>query len=185
MAPKQWSARALVLIIYSKVSNTLMSRSQAVVLLLLSLSFIPAFSQRTANRRDAALVDRAKKAIISAFDPALPNITLESFLKYETEDPLIDWRVSHCSAALYRHSGKNGDDGTCVQTYSALGDNRVVVIVIRINRKTSAPPELLSVTILESGLERHLNLIELPAAIHGAKPKSRSPRDLLPLHRVA
>jgi hypothetical protein len=173
-----------MLIIKSKVSNTLMSRSQ-VVLLLLSLSFIPAFSQRAANRGDAALVERAKKAIISAFDPALPNITLESFLKYETEDPMVEWRVSPCSAALYRHMERNDGDGTCVQTYSDLRDNRVVAILIRINRKASMPPELLSVTILDKGLERHMKLIELPAAIHGGKPKLRYPRDLLPLHRVA
>jgi hypothetical protein len=144
----------------TKVSNTLMGRSHAVVLLLVSLSFIPAFSQMIGNRRDTALVDKANKAIISAFDPALPNITLESFLKYETQDPVIDWRVLSCTAALFGDRSKGGG-GTCVQTYSDLLDNRVIAILIRIN------------------------LIELPAAIHGAKPKSRTPRDLLPLHRVA
>lgn len=168
-----------------EVSINFMSRNRAVVLILLSLSFIPAFSQRPAKRGDAALVDRAKKAIISRFDPALPNITLASFLKYETEDSMTEWRVLLCSAALYRHTENDDRGGTCVQTYSDLRDNRVIAILVRINRETSIPPELLSVTILDKGLELHMKLIELPAAIHGGKPKSRYPRDLLPLHRVA
>src|SRR5947209_5747686 len=165
-----------------QVSNKLMGRTDAVLLFVLSTSL---FSQQAMKRTDSLLVARAKNVIISTFDPALPHITLASFLKYETHDPAIDWRVSRCSAAPMRAS-KNGYDGACVQVYSDLPDNRVVEIMVKIGHKMLSAPELVSVAILENGLERRLHLIELPAAIYRGKPKSKlpSPRDLLPLRTV-
>src|SRR5438270_1578223 len=112
-----------------------MSRSNVVLLFVVSTSL---FSQKATRHNDAPLVSKAKNAIISTLDPALPNVTLESFLRYETKDPGISWRVLRCNGALAAvHTPKRRYDEACVQTLSDLQDGRVVEIVLRVSRETS------------------------------------------------
>jgi len=166
-----------------EVSNTEVGGRIALTLLLLTPSLV---AQKSKVRADATIVARAKQAVISRFDPALPNLTLESFLKYETGDPSIDWQISDCKDSYMGRSPFN--DGTCVTAYSSLSDARVITVSVRVLSDASAPPALISVWVIEKGLQTPIRLIEIPAVAQGARPLGsprHGPRDLLPLTHVA
>src|SRR5690242_13079686 len=93
-----------------KVSNTAVRGRIALTLLLLTP---PLIAQKSKARADGTVIARAKQAVISNFDPALPNLTLESFLKYETGDPHIDWQISECNDS-YTGSKPPSHDARCV-----------------------------------------------------------------------
>jgi hypothetical protein len=142
-----------------------------------------ALGQADHRKHKAFAVGRAKKAIISTFDPALPNLSLESFLNYETDGALIAWRPFRCDAGRGR-ARPDDDTKTCVDIYSDLDRSRTIHVILAIPSKGSAPPELRSVSFIEDGLEHPMKLIELPAALHGRQFKVQVPRHLLPLQRV-
>jgi len=166
-----------------KVSNKNVCRRIVVTILLLTASLCAQFKRST----KATIVSRAKQAIISKFDAALPNLTLESFLNYETGDHNIDWRDSDCGDD-YGATSAPRDDGRCVTAYSSLPDGRVITVSVGVPSDLSTPPVLVSVVLIEKGLEHHIRLIEIPAVVQGARPLGRPrqlPRDLLPLSRVS
>ena len=167
-----------------EVSNTDVGGRIALTLLLLTPSLI---AQKSKARTDTTIIARAKQALISRFDPALPNLSLESFLKYETGDPSIDWQISDCNDS-YTGSRSPFNDGRCVTAYSSLSDARVITVSVRVLSEASAPPALISVWVIAKGLQTPIRLIEVPAVAQGARPLGsprHGPRDLLPLSRVA
>ena len=168
-----------------KVSNNSVCRRIAVTILLLTASLC-AQSKRGS---DARIVSRAKQAIISTFDSALPNLTLESFLSYETGDHAIDWKESECKEANSATSSAR-NESRCVTAYSSLADGRVITVSVEVTSDVSSPPALISVAVIDKGLEHHIRLIEIPAVVQGARrplgdPRRPGPRDLLPLSHVA
>lgn len=62
----------------AEVSNTEVGGRIALTLLLLTPSLI---AQKSKARADGTIIARAKHAIISSFDPALPHLTLEFFFE--------------------------------------------------------------------------------------------------------
>lgn len=146
------------------------------------------FGQDSKPRGHTTFISRAKKAIISNFDPALPSLTLESFLKYETDDTTIDWKDSECEG-LRLKSDLQLHGGRCVTAYSSLPDARVITVTVRVANDISKTLTLLSVTVIDHGLEQPIQLIQVPAVVQGSNirgwPKQRWPRDLLPLSRVS
>jgi hypothetical protein len=132
----------------------------------------------------SSAVERAKKAIISTFDAALPNMTLESFLNYETDGATIDWKTSDCAQEKISSGHQTRDTSKCVEAYSTLDQRRTIKIVLELPAEP-ALPELLSVSMIQDGLDHPLRLIQLPAATQGGHFKTRIPRDLLPLQRVS
>jgi hypothetical protein len=166
-----------------EVSNRNVLGRIAVTVLLLAAAL---YAQKTKRSADAAMISRAKHAIISEFDPALPNLALESFLKYETEDAPIDWSNSGC-ADTHTTLKLQTFDGKCVTAYSSLPDGRVITVTVRVPNDASSRVSLASVAVIDRGLEHRIQLIEIPAVIQGARPLGqprKGPRDLLPLSRV-
>lgn len=163
----------------AQVSNRNMRGRLVVTVLLLTTSLS---AQTSHPGPDARIVERAKKTIISSFDALLPNLTLESFLQYETENSPIEWQASECKQEVAnRNASRKLGKTICVRASADLRDERVVSVVVSLGVDDSAPPNLISVSVIEKGLEHPLKLIQLPAAIHGGKFRTRSPRDLLPL----
>lgn len=167
-----------------KVSNKNVRRRIAVTILLLAAS-LSAQSKRSTN---ATIVSRAKQAIISKFDPALPNLTLESFLNYET-DQSIDWNESECKED-YSATKPSPNATRCVTASSSLPDGRVITVSLSVPTDPSIPIVLVSVAVIERGLQHRIRLIEVPAVVQGARrplgnPRRQGPRDLFPLSRDA
>src|SRR5258708_5444567 len=50
----------------------------------------------SANQMEKVAIQRVKNLIVSSFDPLLPKITLEFFLKSEGEGAPIKWEVNDC-----------------------------------------------------------------------------------------
>jgi hypothetical protein len=145
---------------------------------LMPLQTAPA-SQR--KKTDAPAVRRAKQVLISSFDGLLPNLTLQSFLEYETGDLLTEWSDRECNAGeLGSSQDKQFRAPTCVETESSLPDQRVVRVVVEVSANVSVSVRLISVEIIDNGLALPVRLIELPAVIH-LRGKPRSPRDLPPV----
>jgi hypothetical protein len=97
-------------------------------------------------------IERAKQAIISSFDPALPNLTLESFLRYETHNAPTEWQTNGCKEyPLYLAETQRGN-AVCVESYSSLRDRRVLKVTLGLTRNNSTPPRILSVALIKDGL---------------------------------
>ncbi|HWC19021.1 MAG TPA: hypothetical protein VG498_18560 [Terriglobales bacterium] len=163
-----------------------MRASTAILLVLLS-SFL--LAQKKTDQRRSPLVERAKQVIISSFDPALPNITLESFLNYETQHAPTDWQTNNCKEyPLYLADTERGS-AVCVESYSSLSDQRVLKVTLGLTRDSSRAARLVSVVMIKNGLEHPMRLIQVPAAIQDSNfppPSRRYPlRDVWPLGRVA
>ena len=154
--------------------------------LLLATSVIALLLAGGTAKSDAqsSAVERAKKVIISTFDAALPNMTLESFLNYETDGAIVDWKTSDCAQEKISSGHQTRDTSKCVEVYCSLDQRRAIRIVLELSAEP-ALPELLSVIMIQDGLDHPLRLIQLPAAIQGGHFKTRIPRDLPPLQRVS
>ena len=158
----------------------------AISLLLLSSSV---FAQKRGDQSQSKVIARAKEVLISSLDPALPNITLESFLAYETHHRSTDWQTTNCrDFPLYLADTEPGN-AVCVEAFSSLVDQRVLMITLGLARNASRPTRLLSVTVIKEGVEHPIRLIDVPAIIQQSNfppPSQRYPlRDVLPLGRVA
>lgn len=146
-----------------------------VALAITAVVWNPVSGARRRSSFDSATIDRAKHVIISTFDPLLPNLTLESFLQYETGDPHSEWSSRRCTS---REIGSREDllRLTCVEVLSVVSDHqRLVRVVLEVSSEVSVAPTLVSVEVVGAdGLARRLRLIELPAAIQeGRKPGQR------------
>jgi len=153
--------------------------------LLLATSLL---AQHSKPRVDTTFVSRAKQVVISNFDVALPNLTLETFLKYETGDRLIDWRESGCEE-LHRPASPHRYDTRCVTAFSSLSDALVITVTVGVTPDRSRRPALISVSLIDHGLERPIQLIDVPAVVQGHKIPNRDPerwpRDLFRPSRIA
>jgi hypothetical protein len=144
--------------------------------------------QNSKPRADRTLVSRAQQVVISNFDAALPNLTLATFLKYETGDRLIDWRESDCDE-LHRPASPHSDDTRCVTAFSSLSDALVITVTVGVTGDRSRRPALISVSLIDHGLERPMQLIDVPAVAQGHKIPNREPerwpRDWFRPRRIA
>ncbi|PYY19603.1 MAG: hypothetical protein DMG60_03525 [Acidobacteria bacterium] len=167
----------------SSVSDTSMHARIAVTLLLCTWLF----GQSPRQKKETTFISRAKQAIISNFDPALPNLTMEAFLKYETGDKFIDWKDSECEDVRTK-GARQFCDARCITAYSSLRDGRVITVILRVANDTAKPPKLISVTVIDKGLEDSVQLIQIPAVVQGNKVPGTSqkqwPRDFFPLSSV-
>jgi len=155
-------------------------------LVLLSCSL---FAQKRRDPSLSQVIARAKQVIISTLDPALPDITLESFLAYETHHRPTEWQTTNCGEfPLYLAEIERGN-GICVQAFTSLVDQRVLMITLGLTRHASHPTKLLSVSVIKEGIEHPIQLIDVPAAIQQSgfpRPSRRYPlRDVLPLGHAA
>jgi len=68
-----------------------------------------------------------------------------------------------------------------------LPDGRVITVSGAVPNDLSDPPLLISVAVIENGLQHRIQLIEIPAVVQGARQLGprEVPSDLLPLSRVA
>ena len=124
------------------------------------------------HRLHSAEIKRAQTVRVSSFDPALPNLTLQSFLRYETDHAQIDWSANRCS--------DDRKNAICVRAESAVNDQISVFITVEVLPSLNALPKLVSVEVTERGLVHRIRLIELPAATHGHRFRSREIRDIPP-----
>lgn len=143
----------------------------AIVLTLLAALAVSA-QQRKDNTVSTA-IRIAKNVRISSFDPALPSLTLQSFVDYETDHAPIDWTARNCNK-----TSTQNENTICVQADSIVNDQITVFVTVSVSSTMSAAPGLVSVEVTERGLVHRIRLIELPAAIHGRKFRSPNVRDL-------
>lgn len=160
------------------------ARFSAAILLWLLIGGAAGQAQQHRQAAHAA-VERAKSAIISQFDPLLPSLTLESFLEYETDGALVEWKTLACDSGKTPAPRDAVSRRTCVDAFSDLDQHRSIDIILAIPSQVSEPPALVSVNLIEDGLAHPLKLIEIPVVLHGGRHyKDRVIRDVLPLQRV-
>lgn len=129
------------------------------------------------HRLHSAKIKRAQTVRVSSFDPALPNLMLQPFLRYETDHAQIDWSANRCP--------DDQENAICVRAESAVNDQISVFITVEVLPSLNALPRLVSVEVTERGLVHGIRLIELPAATHGRRFRSREIRDIPPVQSTA
>jgi hypothetical protein len=146
------------------------------------------------NANDAAL-KAAKNATISTFDSALPSISLEYFLKYESKGVPIDWTIVTCDERAINPvidrqdrmnaTGDEGDRPLCVQaTVDDVRAQRSAVVVVQVGTigagAVGKPKLHLVMADDERGVTRRIQLIELPAVMQRWRRTKlwHGPRDL-------
>jgi hypothetical protein len=167
---------------------------QSVFTLCIVLLAVPLQGQfRQSGSNTAAAIKAAKNTLISTLDSNLPNISLEYFLKYESDNAPIDWQIVTCDEHASNpqrdqrermaHRQSENDAPLCVQ--ATVDDARVqrsAMVVVRVGtalKGVSGKPALQLVTLQdENGVVRHITLIDLPAAMRWPRPTTYRIRDL-------
>jgi len=129
-------------------------------------------AQRHTRKTASAAVRRAQSVRVSSFDLALPNLTLQAFLDYETDQAEINWTTRDCKSSADR------ENAICVPADSAVSDQISIFVTVRVSSVLSAQPKLVSVEVIEQGLVHAIRINELPVAIHGRRFRSREIRDI-------
>ena len=138
------------------------------------------WAQSSVHKTEKVAIERARNLIVSSFDRRLPDVSLESFLKYEGEGAQIEWKVKNCG-------DQTGDTGLdrghgspmCVEADFEFKGQTAVAILVSVGTfsRPSGVPALVGVTITENGTSRSVrHLGALPAELH--RPPPRLPRDL-------
>lgn len=155
---------------------------------ILSLSFLmlavglwgqsPSANQAEAEK---AAIQRVKNLMVSSFDPALPKVALEFFLKMEGEGAPIKWEVNDCGERTENSTvNSTHDSPKCVAAEIELKDLRGVTVLVSIGtfkKGAFGVPTLFSVTITgQGGIRPVRHLSDLPMELHRLPPKL--PRDL-------
>ncbi len=130
-------------------------------------------------------IHRVKNLLVSSFDPLLPKVTLEFFLKSESEGAPIIWEFTDCGERTANSKVDITQDSLeCVAADTEFQDHfkdlrRVTVIVSMGTFKRGAfgVPTLLSVTVTGHGGVRSIRrLSDLRMELH--RPPAKLPRDL-------
>ena len=122
----------------------------------------------------AAAIKRARNVRVSSFDPALPNLTLQSFLEYETGHAQSEWTTIECE------SSADLKNALCVRTSSEVDDQISVFVTVQVPKSVTSHPTLVSVEVTDHGLVHPIRLIELPVVTHGRRFRPQSIRDIPP-----
>jgi hypothetical protein len=134
-----------------------------------------------ANRTEKAAVQRVKNMLVSSFDRSLPKVSLEFFLRSESEGAPIKWEVNDCGEQAGNPAVDRGRDfPMCVEADIDSKDQGAVAVLVSVGTYKKGPfgvPTLLSVTVTDtSGVihpVRHLG--DLPMEMH--RPRPRLPKD--------
>jgi len=147
---------------------------------------------RQSDSNTAVAIKAAKNALISNFDSNLPHISLEYFLKYESDNAPVDWQIVACDEhssnpqrdqqERMAHRQRDTDAPLCVQaTVDDVRMQRSATVVVQVGtvlQGVLGKPELQLVTVQdEKGSVRRISLIDLPAAMRWPRPTPRI-RDL-------
>jgi len=130
---------------------------------------------------EKAAIQRVKNLMVSSLDPLLPKVTLEFFLKTESEGGPIQWEVNDCGGRP-ENSTVNGthESPKCVAADIEFKDLRRAIVVVSLGtfkKGAFGIPTLFSVTISGQGGSRSVRrLSDLPMELHRLPPKL--PRDL-------
>lgn len=139
------------------------------------------WAQRSSvNKTEKVAIQRAKSLRVSSLDRSLPNVSLEFFLKYEGRGAPIKWEVNNCGdEAGGPVPDREQGAPMCVEADFEFKAQTAVSVVVSATVRSgpSAAPDLIRVTITESGASRSVrHLSDLPAELH--RPEPRLPRDL-------
>ena len=135
-----------------------------------------------AKKTDKAAIDLVKNALVDSFDHSLPKVSLEFFLKYESEAAPIRWELHDCREQAGNDKADPGRDyPVCVEADIELKNDRSVVVLMSVGTVAnglSGVPSFFGATIIESGgLTRSLRRLgDLPRELH--RPVPKGPRDL-------
>lgn len=143
--------------------------------------FLVAASTAAQSRKDSAVdvaIERAQRVRVSSFDPALPNLTLKSFLDYETDHAQINWTVTPCTGS------EDEGNAICVRADSAINDQISAFVTVQVSGISTLLPKLVSVEVIDHGLVHWIRLIEFPVAIR-RRWRSRTIRDVPPVLSTA
>jgi hypothetical protein len=132
------------------------------------------------DKQEEAAIQRAKNQLASSFDRALPKVTLEFFLKYESGGAPITWEVNDCGEQTGNAATDQGRDFPMCVEADFDKDHAAVSIMVSVGTFKKGPsgvPKVFSVTVVDSsGLSRRVrHLGDLPKELH--RPMPKSPRD--------
>ncbi|HWR16599.1 MAG TPA: hypothetical protein VN577_17370 [Terriglobales bacterium] len=130
--------------------------------LLIFLLTVPLWAQ---SKSDKPVVEYVRTLRVSAIDRTLPDVSLDYFLRYETEGAAINWQRIDCP------DKRQGPFRQCVQADAFLANRGAVTVSISVDspdQRSFSRPELIDVYITElSGLVRPVHrLRDLPMELH-------------------
>lgn len=135
------------------------------------------------NKSEESVISRAKAMDVASLDRALPKVSLEFFLEYESEGaPIHWWLVNNCELLkknpLVSHEENSA---VCVEADIDLKDNRSASIVVSLGRLAAGSagvPILVRAMVSDRSGETHAvrRLSDLPMELH--RPQPKWPRDL-------
>jgi hypothetical protein len=131
------------------------------------------------DKAEKDAIQSARTILVSSLDDKLPKVTLEFFLKYESEGAPIKWNVIDCG----ERGDRGGDSAMCVQAHLGLKDGRGVTILVSIGtfkRGQVEVPTIRDVRITNQNgtIHRLSRLADLPIELH--RPFPKEPRDIPP-----
>lgn len=133
------------------------------------------------DTREKDMIQHTKSLPVSSFDRALPKVSLEYFLQYESGGAAIHWEVHDCGeqpGKLESHASR--ELRTCVEADFDSNHLSVRVLIApgTFNQGISTRPVLFNATLTDlSGDTRSIRrLSDLPRELH--RPLPRLPREL-------
>jgi hypothetical protein len=145
----------------------------------LGLTALSFAQSRASTKTGNVAIQHVKKLLVSSFDSRLPKVSLEYFLRYETEGAPINWGANECDKESVKPTTPLSHN--CVQADVDLtngGSVTVIVSVAVFKDGSFGDAALVSMTVTDlSGLVRHLSALgNLPIELH--RPPIRVPKDL-------
>ena len=129
-------------------------------------------------------IEQAKNCSISKLDPDLPNVSLEFFLKYESQGAPIRWQVNDCGGRSgNRLIDRERDKPMCVEADVDLKNGVLMVwILVGLQGGLIDPPEFVAAEVTgETGASRTIRrLSDVPMELHRRVP-SKMPADRPPI----
>jgi hypothetical protein len=144
--------------------------------LLLCWLLLSACSGAQAPAQEPVSLDRARKSMVSALDPGLPQVSLEFFLNYESGGALVGWQRVDCpNGTVMQHASRP----TCVEADFRRADGASVALVVSVPapgaQKTAVRFEHATITFW-GGLSRSVKRLgDLPMELQ--RPAPKGPRD--------
>lgn len=112
---------------------------------------------QSADRTEAAIIQRVRNTLVSSLDSSLPKVSLEFFLKYESGGASIQWEVNDCKEqAGNPEKDRASDSPMCVEA-DFTKDQTTVTVMISVGTLKSGPsgtPAVYSVTVNNQGGRR-------------------------------
>lgn len=165
----------------SRASNQTMRPMICYLVLLLTGSLWAQSSP--VNKTDKVAIERAKAMMVSSLDRGLPKVTLEYFLRYESNGAAIHWEVNDCSEQTGNPAAdRRRNFPVCVEADFDV-QRRTISVVVSVgivSKGTTGTPALLRVTVTDTnGPVRSIKQLgSLPAELR--RPLPHLPLDLQP-----